>query len=199
VARVQEAEMRGVDLALQRLQIVAIALDEAHFDLVLGDIEDFERRQRRRLRARSHVDPDDAGALHHLVGLRLHFLLEARRWQARHIEAIAGDVELPAVVDAANSAILVASQKQRCAAVRAAMVHDADSACAVAKGNQLLAEQHQAKRRAVARELRGHGRGDPITPHQLAHHGAWANAREFHAFGSRRHLILPIRPRAAAR
>ena len=198
VAGVQEAEMRGVDLALERLQPVAVALDEAHADLVLGNVEDLERRQRRHLRARSHVDPDDAGALGDLVGPRLHLLLEARRRQARHVHAVAGDVVLPAVIDAADPAFLVAPQEQRGAAVRAAMVHHADPALAVAKRDQLLAEQHQAHGRAVAHELRGQGRGDPVAPHQLAHHRAWADARELRAFLRRRHPILPIRPRVAA-
>ena len=76
VAGVQEAEMRGVDLALERLQIVAVALDEADVDLVFGNVEDLERRQRRRLGARAHVDPHHAGALDHLVGLAFTFCLK---------------------------------------------------------------------------------------------------------------------------
>ena len=140
VARMQVAEMRGVDLALERLQPVAVALDEADLDLVLGHVEDLEGRQRRYLCALAHVDPDDAGALHRLVGFRLHLLLEARRRQARHVQAVAGDIELPAVIDAANAALLVAPEEQRGAAVRAAVVHHADPAVAVAEGDQLLAE-----------------------------------------------------------
>ena len=41
------------------------------------------------------------------------------------------------------------------AAVWAAMIHHADPALAVAKCNELLAEQHQTKWRAPARNLRG--------------------------------------------
>ena len=142
---------------------------------------------------RAHVDPDDAGALHDLVGLGLDLLLEARRRQARHVDAVAGDVELPAVVDAADAAFLVAAEEQRRAAVRAAVVHDADAAGAVAKRDQLLAEQHQAHGRAVALELGGHGGGDPVAAHQLAHRRAWADARELHAVFRRGHAILPKR------
>ena len=155
MAGVQEAEMRGVDLALERLQPVAVALDEARADFVLGHVQDLECRQRRHLRARAHVDPDHAGALHDLIGLGLDLLHEARRRHARHVHTVAGNVELPAVIDAANAPLLVASQEQRGTAVRAAMVHHADPAFTVAKGDQLLAEQHQAHRRAVARQLRG--------------------------------------------
>src|SRR5580692_1550257 len=37
VSGMQEAEMRGVDVALERLQIIAMALDEADPDLVVGN------------------------------------------------------------------------------------------------------------------------------------------------------------------
>jgi hypothetical protein len=200
VASVQEAEMRGIDLALERLQVIAAALDEAHTDLVVGNIQDFERRQRRRLGARPHIDPDESGALDRLVGPRLHLVLEVlMRRHARHVDAVARDVELPAVIDAADPAFLVASQEQRRAAVRAAVVHHADPACAVAKRDQLLAEQHQANRRAVGREFRGQRRRNPVMPHQLAHHCRRADSREFPAFDLRCHRILPMRPRAAVR
>ncbi len=39
---VQVAEMRSVDLALERLQIVAVALDEGDADLIIRNIENFE-------------------------------------------------------------------------------------------------------------------------------------------------------------
>src|SRR5262249_39326732 len=47
VARVQEAEMRSVDIALERLQVIAVALYKAYADLVVGDVKNFERRQPR--------------------------------------------------------------------------------------------------------------------------------------------------------
>ena len=52
VAGVQETEMRGIDLALERLKIIAFALDEGDADFVVGNVKDFEPRQRRRLGAR---------------------------------------------------------------------------------------------------------------------------------------------------
>ena len=60
--------------------------------------------------------------------------------------------------------------------MRAAVVHDADPARAVAERDQLLAEQHQPHRRAVALELRRHRRRDPVLPHQFAHRGAGPDA-----------------------
>ena len=188
---VQESEMRGVDLALERLQVIAVALDEGHLHLVLGKIENLERRQRRGLRARAHVDPHDAGALHHLVGLGLHLLLEARRRQARHVDAVARNVELPAVIDAANALFLVAPEEQRCAAMRTAVIHHADPAGAIAKRDEFLAEQHQANRRTIAHKLGRHQRRDPVAAHQIAHHGACADARQLDAIRCLAHAILP--------
>ena len=187
--------MRGVDLALDRLQVVAIALDHADVDLVFRRIEDLEGGQRRRL-ARAHVDPDHAGALDRLVGLGMDLVLEVLlRRHARHVDALARRVELPAVIEAAQAAFLVAAEEQRGAAVRAAMVDHADPAGAVAEGDQLLAQQHEAHRRAVALELRGFERRHPVQPHQLAHRRAGAGPGEFHAFRRGRHGAPPVSAR----
>src|SRR5262249_61265894 len=115
----------------------------------------------------AHVDPDQAGTLDGAVGLGLDFLLEALvLGHVRHVEAVAGDVELPAVIDAAQPALLVAAEEQRGATVRAAMVDHADAALAVAEGHKLLAQQHQADRRAVAAYLPRPHRRDPLrAPH----------------------------------
>jgi hypothetical protein len=99
------------------------------------------------------MDPDHAGALDRAVGFRLDLLLEIRRRHARHVQAVAGDIEFPAMIDAAQPPLLVASQKQRGAAMRAAVIHHADAAFAVAKRDEFLAEQHQADRRAVAHQF----------------------------------------------
>ena len=69
MAGMQKSEMRGVDVAFERLQIIAMALDEEHADLVVGNAQDLEARQRRRFGARSHIDPHHAGAFDHAVRL----------------------------------------------------------------------------------------------------------------------------------
>ena len=113
MAGMQETEMRGIDLALDRLQVIAVAHDEGDADFVIGHVEDFERRQRRRLGARAHIDPDHPGALDRLVGLGPDLLLEILvRRHVRHVDTVACDVEFPAVVDASDAALLVAPQKQ---------------------------------------------------------------------------------------
>ena len=65
------------------------------------------------------------------------------------IDAVAFDVEFPAVIDAAQPAFLVAPEEQRDAAMRAEFVDQADAAVAVAERDEILAEQSDAHRRAV--------------------------------------------------
>ena len=102
-------------------------------------------------------------------------------------------VEFPAVIDAAHAAVLVAAIEQRRAAMRAAMVHDADAPGAVAERDQLLAQQHQPQRIAAGDELRRFRGGQPILPHQLAHRRAGADAGQFLAFDRVGHVSLPLR------
>ena len=151
--------MRGVDVAFEALQPVAVA-HVAHDDaLVVGDAQHLERRQRRRHLALAHVDPDDAALLGDLVGLGLDAVGEALvLGQVRLVEAVAFDVELPAVIDAAQAAFLVAAEEHRGAAVRAAVIEDADAALGVAEGDQLLAQELDAHRRGVGLELAAAGR-----------------------------------------
>ena len=158
---------------------------------VLGQVQHFERGQRRRLLARAHVGPDEARALGHLVGLGLDAVLEVlRRRHVRHVEAVAFDVELPAVIDAAQAAFLVAAEEQRGAAMRAAMLHDADAAVGVAEGDQLLAEQQEPHRLAVGLQLRRQAGGNPVFAHQVAHRRARADAREHLVGGGCEHDFL---------
>ena len=58
--------------------------------------------------ARAHVYPDHAGPFGDLVGLRMNLLAKVLlRRQVRHVDAVALGVELPAVIDTANAALLV--------------------------------------------------------------------------------------------
>ena len=58
-----------------------------------------------------------------------------------HVDAVAVDVELPAVVDAAQAGFFVAAEEQGRAAVRAVVLDQADLAVGVAEGDELLAEE----------------------------------------------------------
>src|SRR6185312_7108337 len=97
-------------------------------EILLGNEQRLEHRHRRCFRARPHVDPDETSLLPHLVSFGADLLLEVLRGRhVRHFEAAAFDVELPAVIDAADAILLVAAQEQRSATMRALMIEDADA------------------------------------------------------------------------
>ncbi len=140
-ARVQKAEMRGIDIALQRLHPVAFALPAGHQGLFRRAQQRLERRKGRRHFPLPQIDVDEPAALGDLIGAGLYLAAEILVGrQIRHVEAIALGVELPAVIDAAQPALLVAPEEQRGAAMRAAVVQDADRPAAVAERDQLFAE-----------------------------------------------------------
>jgi len=55
------------------------------------------------------------------------------------VDADAGDIEFPAVINAAQTAFLVAAKEQGGSAVRAILVQQADAAFRVPKGNEVFA------------------------------------------------------------
>ena len=190
---VQKAQMRGVDVAFERLQPIALAVGQGDVSIVrIGGDRGLDLRKRRRLGALAHVDEHHAAALGGLVGLGLHaggiFVLVR---QIGLIEAIAVDVELPAVIAAAKAVILVAAEEQRRQAVRAEMIKDADPAGRVAECDQLLAQQHQAHLRAVGLKLRRQAGRNPELPHELAHRRVAADARQELVLGCADHLASP--------
>src|SRR5215471_10967342 len=158
--------MRGVNVAFERLQIIAGALCEDYGQFLPRQQRRFDLWERRGLLGGTHVYPDDAGAFGHLVRLGPHLLLEILvRRNARHVDAAARNVELPAVIDAAQAILFIASEEQRSAAMWAAMVHHADPARTVAKADQLLAEQHQLEWWSIGHQFRRHRRRYPVLPH----------------------------------
>jgi hypothetical protein len=87
-----------------------------------------------------------------------------------HFDAGAGDVELPAMIDAAQATFLVAPEIERDAPMRAELLKQADTAFAVTKCHQVFAEQADAGGRAVGfgNFLREECR-NPVHAHRIAH------------------------------
>ena len=190
---VQMAEMRRVDLALDRLQVVAVALDHADVDLVVRRVEDLQAGSGG-ASARAHVDPDQPGALDRAVGIGPHLLLEVLfRRHARHVDALSRYV---------NSSrdrggvchLLVASQEQRGAAMRTAVVHDTDAAVAVAKAISLSPSsiKRTDRHRARARRISAPGSSIRASAGPSACQG---RTGEFRAFGRGCHLRSGCPPR----
>ena len=140
----------------------------------------FQLRKRRRDRAGAHVGPDDAIALMAAVRLDLDLVLEVALGRLRwHVDAITVHVELPAVVDAANARLLIPTEEQARAPMRAVVVDQPHGAGGVAEGDELLAEQLDAHGRAVGvRQLAGLERGQPVFTEEVAHECARAYAAE---------------------
>ena len=112
VACMQETEMRRVDVAFERLKVIALALNKRKPDLIFRNFEDFEGRQRWHLGARPHVDPDQPGALDSLVCPRFDLRAEVLvRQHVRHVDAISCDIVFPAVINAADSPFFVPAKK----------------------------------------------------------------------------------------
>ena len=97
----------------------------------------------------------------------------------RDIHAAAVHVKLPAVIKAAQAVFLVASEKQRRAAMGADVVNEADPALRVAEGDEVFAQQTYAERGTVLLgQVRGLQDGNPVLPHEAAHRRSGADAGE---------------------
>jgi hypothetical protein len=95
---------------------------------------------------------------------------------ARHLDALAGAVEVPAVKRAAQAVVLTPAIAQVRPAVRALARDQAKFAFIVAEQHQVLAEQAHRHHRARALKLVGQGSGLPVVAHQLAARGARSGA-----------------------
>src|SRR5437870_7074899 len=156
IPAVQERNMAGIDAALDRLQVVRLLPPLGGDAMRPGQMHPLEARQRRLLRRRAHVGPDDAAQLRARVRLELDALAYAAFFRlGGQVHALAVHVVLPPVVRAAQPALLVAAEPERHAAMGAELVDDADAPFAVAERDQLLSQQFHANRGAVAlRQLR---------------------------------------------
>ena len=137
-----------------------------------------ELGQRRLELRRSHVGPDEAAQLDRGVGLLADLVLEGELFRlVHHVHTATADVELPAVVDAPQPALLVAAEEQRGAAVGTELVEQADAAAGVAERDEVLAEQAHAHGRAIGlRQLPAEQRRQPVAAHRGAHGGGVADA-----------------------
>ncbi len=190
---VQEGEVRRIEVALHHLRPVAL-------DKLLGDVAPFRRHQAEfhlrhlghRVR-RAHPGPDDVAVFACGVGLDLHRLMvtHAGRY-VRQVDRLAGHVELPAVIDAAQPAFLVAAVEHVRAAMRAADVDEADASLGVAEGDQLFAHDRDANWHAIRfRQFLGQGDRLPEAPEIRAHAGARISAGQEFVVFRRKHSFLP--------
>ena len=139
-----------------------------------------EFRQRRALVLRPHIDPDPAAPLGGRIGLHPHLAPVVGLGRlVRHLHAIAVHIELPAVIDAAQAAVLIAAEIERGAPVGAFLVENADPAARVPEGHEVLAQQPEPHRVAIGpRQLLRHERRKPEPAEQRAHRRAGTGPAE---------------------
>ena len=170
-AGVQERHVAGVDAAFERLQPVALLQPLRREGLALGDGDELPLGQRRLLRGIAEVRPEHVAALDQGVGLQLHVFAEVARLRlARHLDGLAGDVVLPAVIRAAQAALLVPAEPERDAAVRAELVDQAVTALGVPEREEPLREDLDPHRRTVVLwKLLRQQHGLPVATEELPH------------------------------
>src|SRR5205823_291903 len=104
------------------------------------------------------------------IGRRAARVLEVRlRRLVLHIYAGARRGELPAVIHAAESALFVATEEQRGAAVRTIVLQQADFTVGIPKRDQILTQQAHPLRRSVGLNLPAEQERNPVQPQQIAH------------------------------
>jgi hypothetical protein len=183
----------GIDVALERLHPVALALIDLHARV--RQQGRLEIGQRRRRLARPEIGPDETSALDARVRDGSHLLLEAALGRlVGHVDAAAADVELPAVVDAPEAFHFVAAVEEARAPMRAALAHQPDGAGRRAKRDEVLAQEPHAQRSAVTvGQLARDGGRNPVLPHQLAHRRAAPDpAQELVVFSAQHVAFLSV-------
>src|SRR5439155_6675797 len=122
---------------------------------------------------RSHLGPHHAAPLLGRLGVVLDLVGHAAGGRlGRHLEHVALDVHLPAVIQAAQAALLIAAEHQRSTAVRTVLVHHTDTPIAVAKDHEVFAKGTRLDRRAARLgDLPYQAYGRPIPSHELPHGG----------------------------
>ena len=195
-AAVDEGDVGGVEVALEALDPVALLHHDAGFkDLVYGEGVDLELGEGRGRLEGAHVGPDHPVDLIAGVGDGADLVHEvAFGGLVGHVEAGAGDVVLPAVVVAAEPALLVAAEEERRAPVGAVLGDEADVAVGIAEGDEVLAEEADALQGAVAlRQVAGGQEGGPELAEEGAHGCAGTDPREEFVVNGCQHSVLPSR------
>lgn len=176
---VQDADVAGVDAAFHALRPIVLLQALADVTMRGRHQSPFQLgRHRRHVRLVAEIGPDHPAPLDDRIGLGLHLGTQRRiGGLGGHVEDIAVNVELPAVVDAPQAAFLVASEPQIDQPVGAIAVEQTQAAVGVFEGDQVLAQHAHPHWRAIRRRqfFRQQHR-HPEPPHQVAHQRAGTHA-----------------------
>ena len=99
---------------------------------------------------RPHPDPHDASSFDHRIGRHRPALGQlATVFLGGNIDALAIHIEFPAVIDAAQSTLLVAPEIQLGAPMRAVRIEHADAVVAVSERHQVFPQEANTNRGTV--------------------------------------------------
>ena len=165
---VEVGEVHGVYVALVALQVVAGGEDLGRKDGLHRSRQELVGGDQRRL-AGAHVGEDEVACFHARVGGVPDLLLESAALRlAGLFEAVAVDVVQPAVVQAAQPAVLDAPVAQVGGAVRAVDTEQAELAVLVAEEREVFAEDPHVQGSAAGWQLLSEGDRVPVAAEHLA-------------------------------
>jgi hypothetical protein len=189
---VQKTEVRGVDVAFERLHVIAVPMGQRDVAVIALAHDRLDFRQRRRVvLPLTEIGKDQPPGFTGFVGhgrsarriLRLVF-------QVRLVETFAVHIEFPAVISAANAAMLITSEEQRGTAVRTAVIHHPHAPFGVAEPDQFFAEDHQPHRIAIGNQFGRHANGNPELTEEFPHQRAFAHPAKVDIFFCGDHALL---------
>ena len=177
----QEGDMRGIDAAFHRLQVIDFLEALGHIALRRTHMGPFDGRWCRLQFRRAHVGPDDVTQFDARIALELDATGHAAVGRlGGNLDALAAAIKFPAVIRAAQSVFFIATKPQRHTAMGAKLVDEIDLAAAVAKGDQLLGQQLDPHRRTVRLgQFPGMQRRYPVAPEQISHQAAGSGLGQF--------------------
>ena len=163
--------MSGINRAFQNLRPIA-----SNDDLRNRHLGCRRGRPSRRLKLglcvrRAHVGPDEAAPFLGGVGKMFDLLGHAAGgWFRHHFQHVTVDVHFPAVVQAAQTTIFIASEYQRYPSVRTVLVHHANLTIGVTKNHQIFTKQLRFDGRAIdLADLLYQADRRPMAAHHLPH------------------------------
>jgi hypothetical protein len=149
----KKREVHRVDIPLVRLKVIAFVKNLRDVKMVERRVEKFIRREQWRLSG-SHVTEDNSASFR--TGIREVFdrvTMVAAPRLTRLLQTTSLDVIQPAMIEAAEPAVLDSAIAQICSPMRAMQRQEPKTALIVAEQHQLLAQDFHTHRRGSLRQL----------------------------------------------
>ena len=172
--------MRRINLPFENLRPIATDPHLRCADTRIGSWRESRCLEFAHFFRRPHVRPYKSAGFTRRVGHVLDPLgNEAVGRLGSHFYDVTFNIEFPAVIEAAKTALLIARKYQRCAPMRTVFVEYADTTLAVTKNNEILAQKPDLDRGAIRLgDLLGEAGRDPMAAHDLSHRGVALDATQ---------------------